>query len=178
VTLSELRALSESSVHELEAQLQTIGIDRLAIVGVGNPLKGDDFAGSFVAKKLMSRLPKNARRPLILDAESSPENFTGRIRVFRPKTVIFIDSAIMRSSPSTIRLIDLQETDYPYFSTHNLPLRLLGSLMAGVERLFLLGIEPKSTMFGDEMSSEVRRACDSVVDAVCAIVGKELGVQS
>jgi hydrogenase 3 maturation protease len=147
----------------------------LAIVGVGNRLKGDDFAGSLVLKKLKSKLVQG-RGLLLLDAEAAPENFTEEVRAFGPDAVVFVDSALMGYSPGTVKLVDLQETEYPYFSTHNVPLKLLSRVMGDIRRSFLLGIEPKTTEFGEEMSSEVKLACESVVQAVHNVLTEEVEI--
>lgn len=171
MTLSELQGSSAASVGELEMRLRRIGTGKLAIVGVGNPLKGDDFAGSLVVKRLKRKFAHRKNRTLLLDAETTPENLTDKIRAFGPETVIFVDSAVMGCPPGTIKLVDLQDTEYPYFSTHNLPLRLLIGLMGDSPRAFLLGIEPLTTDFGEKMSREVKLACESVVDVVHRTVG-------
>jgi hydrogenase 3 maturation protease len=172
VTLGELQGFTGGSTQQLEASLHTIGIQRLAIVGVGNCLRGDDFAGSFVAKRLAERLPDGARRSLVLDAENSPEHVVRRVRDFGAETLVFIDTSIMGSPPGTVKLMDLQKTEYPYFSTHNIPLKLLANMMGEVKQSFLLGIEPKSTKFGEKMSEEVRRSCASLVNVICRIVAE------
>ena len=172
VSFSELRGSTGGLTQQLEASLRTIGIQKLAIVGVGNPFRGDDFAGSLVAKGLARRLSDCTCRPLILDAENSPEDILQRVRDSEAKTVVFIDTAIMGSQPGRIVLMDLQKTEYPYFSTHNVPLKLLANMMGKVRRSFLLGIEPKSTEFGEKMSEEVRRSCALLVNVICRIVAE------
>jgi hydrogenase 3 maturation protease len=172
VTLSEPQGFIGGATQQLEVSLRSIGIQKLAIVGVGNSLRGDDFAGSFVAKRLADRLPDDSRRPLVLDAENSPEDVAQRVRDFSAETLVLIDATIMGSPPGTVKLIDLQKTEYPYFSTHNVPLKLLANMMGEVKRSFLIGIEPKSTEFGEKMSEEVRRSCASLVNVICRIVAE------
>ena len=172
MTLTEPQGFTGGPIHQLEASLSTVGIQKLAIVGVGNSLRGDDFAGSFVAKRLAERLSDSARRPLVLDAENSPEDVVRRISEFGAETLVFIDTTIMGSQPGTVKLMDLQKTDYPYFSTHNVPLKLLANMIGEVKRSFLLGIEPKSTGFGEKMSEEVRRSCTSLVRVICRTVAE------
>ena len=172
VTLTEPEGFTGGATQQLEVSLRTVRIQKLAIVGVGNSLRGDDFAGSFVAKRLANRLPDGAGRPLVLDAENSPEDVARRVRDFGAETLVFVDTTIMGSPPGTVKLMDLQKTEYPYFSTHNVPLRLLANMMGQVKRSFLLAIEPKSTEFGEKMSEEVRRSCVSLVNVICRIVAE------
>jgi hydrogenase 3 maturation protease len=166
----EPNGASSAAVEELEMRLREIRARRLVIIGVGNFMRADDFAGSLVAKKLMSRFGQVAHRLLILDTKDSPENFTKEVRAFEPDTVVFVDSAVMGCPPGTIRMISLDETRYPYFSTHNLPLRLLTPVMGDVESSFLIGIEPRTTEFGEQMSEEVKAACSHAAEAIYRVV--------
>jgi hydrogenase 3 maturation protease len=172
MTLIELEGPSAGAAKEIEKRLREIGARRLAIIGVGNSLKGDDFAGSLVAKKLMSRFNQTGHHPLILDAEDAPENFTEEIRAYGADAVIFIDSAAMGCSPGTVKLVPIDETQYPYFSTHNLPLKLLNSVMGDVEDSFLIGIEPKTTEFCERMSEEVKAAVTQVVQIIHKVIAE------
>jgi hydrogenase 3 maturation protease len=168
--LFEPKGAPAAAVKELEMGLREIRARRLVIIGVGNSMRGDDFAGSLVAKKLMSRFSQGTHRLLVLDAEDSPENFTKEVRAFQPDTVVFIDSAAMGCPPGTIRMLPLNETGYPYFSTHNLPLRLLAAVMGDVESLFLVGIEPRTTEFGEQMSEDVKAACSQAAETILRVV--------
>jgi hydrogenase 3 maturation protease len=172
MTLIELEGPSAGAAKEIEKRLREIGARRLAIIGVGNSLKGDDFAGSLVAKRLMSRFKQAAHRILVLDAGDAPENFTEKIRAFKADTVIFIDSAVMGTPPGTVRLVPLDETEYPYFSTHNVPLKLIRTVMGDVESSFLIGIEPRTTEFGEQMSGEVKAACTQVAETVYRVIAE------
>jgi hydrogenase 3 maturation protease len=172
MTLIELEGPSAGAGKEMEMRLREIGARRLAIIGVGNSLKGDDFAGSLVAKKLMSKFNQAVQKPLILDAQDAPENFTEEIRAFGPDAVIFIDSAVMGCPPGTVKLVPLDETQYPYFSTHNLPLRLLNTVMGDVEDSLLIGIEPKTTEFCERMSEEVKIACTQVAQTIHKVIAE------
>jgi hydrogenase 3 maturation protease len=168
--LVEPHGTSARAVKEMEVRLREIRARKLVIIGVGNSLRGDDFAGSLVARKLMSRFNHAVHRPLVLDAEDAPENFTEEIRAFGPDAVVFIDSAVMGCPPGTVRMIPLNETGYPYFSTHNLPLRLLCTVMGDVESSFLIGVEPRTTEFGEQMSEDVKAACGQVAQTIHKVI--------
>jgi len=56
---------------------------RVVIMGIGNPLRGDDAVGSVVAGALRARLqatspPADSGRVTVLDAEEIPESWLGR----------------------------------------------------------------------------------------------------
>ena len=65
---------------------------RLAVVGIGHELRGDDAAGVRVARALQSRFPTSDAL-VAIDAGSAPENHTGALRRFKPDLVLLIDAA-------------------------------------------------------------------------------------
>jgi len=65
----------------------------VVILGIGNQLRGDDFAGSLVARKLGQELKKNY--VTVFDGGIVPENFTGMIKREDPSHIILIDAADM-----------------------------------------------------------------------------------
>ncbi|TLN06394.1 hydrogenase maturation protease, partial [bacterium] len=93
---------------------------RLALLGIGNELNGDDAAGVLVLRALRARL---ASRPhlLLLEAGLAPEAFTGPLRRFAPDCVILIDAALLDEAPGTVARVDWQQTDGLSATTHTLP---------------------------------------------------------
>jgi hypothetical protein len=75
MALAEPQGSSAGAVKEMEMRLREIRARKLTIIGVGNSLRGDDFAGSLVVKKLMSRLNQVIHRSLVLDAGFSASLF-------------------------------------------------------------------------------------------------------
>jgi hydrogenase 3 maturation protease len=65
---------------------------RVAVVGVGNELNGDDAAGISVARNLWAdrEIPACCFK---IETGSLPENASGPLRRFHPDLVIFVDAA-------------------------------------------------------------------------------------
>ena len=87
----------------LEIQLKEWldGAKKIAIIGIGNEFKKDDFVGSFIARKL-----KNvafSKRVLILDCGTVPESYTDKIIEFNPSHILVIDAAHLGMRPSTFK---------------------------------------------------------------------------
>jgi len=118
-------------------------LPRLAIVGIGNELNGDDAAGVLVIRQLHRSLPV-LNDVLLVEGSVAPENFTSVIRQFSPDWVWLLDAAEMGEVPGTVRLVDWENTGGITAISHGLPPTLFARfLMAelGV-RIFLLGIQP------------------------------------
>ena len=131
---------------------------KIVFIGVGHPLRGDDYVGSYVVKELIKRV---ARKPLnvdFLDAEDSVESIITKAIRTTPKHVIFVDSCEMNSQPGEIQLISVSETDYPFFTTHGIPLKLLSERLMPESEAWILAIQPKKVEFSEKMSPEMKEA--------------------
>jgi hydrogenase 3 maturation protease len=142
---------------------------RVAVLGIGNDLAGDDAVGVVIARELAARVGRQAEC-FVLDAGTAPENFTGPLRRFRPDSVLLVDAAHLSAEPGTIAWLDWRQTDGLSGSTHTLPPSVLARFL--VEelacRLALLVIQPAQLEFGCPLSPAVRHAADRVVERLAA----------
>lgn len=138
---------------------------RVAIVGIGNELSGDDAVGVLIARELASRIGPQPDR-LVLDAGTAPENFTGLLRRFRPDLVLLVDAAHLSAEPGTAVWLDWEQTDGLSGSTHTLPPSVLAQFLVQELgcRLALLVVQPAHLEFDCPLSPPVREAADRVVD--------------
>src|SRR5512141_839488 len=84
--------------------------NRIAILGIGNPLRSDDAAGVLVARRLAdSALPRDLDSVLVIEAGHAPENATAGLRRFSPQVVLLVDAAEMGVAPGTVRWVALEE---------------------------------------------------------------------
>ena len=72
---------------------------KLIVLGVGNELKSDDGVGPFIIKQLKDQNIENENM-LFIDAETVPENFTGKIRKENPTHLIIVDACLMNAQPA------------------------------------------------------------------------------
>ncbi|MEM2272909.1 MAG: hydrogenase maturation peptidase HycI [Candidatus Bathyarchaeia archaeon] len=135
------------------------GYQRLVILGVGNPLRGDDSLGLEILKRMKSRFPKNVR---IICGGVAPENFISKIKRFKPSHVLIIDAALFGGKPGEAKLIPPEQISDVSVSTHTMPLHLLAWLIQRETnaKIALLGIEPKNLSLGEGISQEIREAID------------------
>ena len=143
---------------------------RVAIVGIGNPLRNDDAAGMLVAREIQHReQAADASHLLVIQAGHAPENVTGELRSFAPKLILLIDAAEMRDIPGAICWVPIQSIEGMSASTHSLPLSMLARYLT-LElncMVALIGIQPKSNDFGETVSVEVSQAVHAIVDKMC-----------
>ena len=137
---------------------------RLALLGIGNELNGDDAAGVLAVRALRARLTSRPQL-LLIEAGLAPEAFTAPLRRFKPDCVILIDAALLDEAPGTIELVDWQQTDGLSATTHTLPPSVLVKFIqhefgCPVE---LILIQPEDIDFDHPVSPSVYKAIDSVV---------------
>jgi hydrogenase 3 maturation protease len=140
---------------------------KVAVLGIGHELRGDDAVGIVVARGLE---PLAASRDwlLVIDAGPVPENFIGTLRRFKPDLVLLVDAAQLDERPGSVRWVDWRDTVALTTSTHTLPLTVLCSYLVselGCE-VAILGIQPTCTVIGASLSLSVRRAAHSIVRAL------------
>jgi len=140
------------------------GAKRVAVLGCGSVLGGDDAAGMEVAERL-SDLRGDARAYC---GSTAPENFTGEIKRFRPDVLLVVDAADMGWKPGEVALIPTEDIAGVSFSTHMLPLRIMLDYLR-VEtgcQVRLIGIQGAALGFGADMTQPVSAAVDAVSNAL------------
>lgn len=146
------------------------GHSRLAVLGVGNELYGDDAAGVLVARRLQAII--NRGDVLVLDAGGVPENCTGALRRFEPDTVLLVDAALMNAEPGTIRCLSWQEVVGLDASTHTFPLHMLAKYLSDElnSAVWLVVIQPARCDFDTPPSLPVETAVNSLVQFLSLLV--------
>jgi|SRR5579859_317147 len=148
------------------------GRPRVAVVGLGQELRGDDAAGCFVARRLQTDLSKDETR-LVLEAGPAPESQTGPLRKFRPALVIFVDAAQLGEAPGAVRWLPWEATAGTSNSTHGLPIEMTArylSAMLGCQ-IFVIGIQPAEMTLGAALTPAVQAAADELAAGLLAVLG-------
>lgn len=138
------------------------------VLGVGNPLRGDDGVGSYIARALSERGLR------AFDCETVPENWIGKVASLRPSTVLIIDALVGGGEPGSLTVLDREQIPYEVSSTHSLSLSLfVEHLTARLNtRVILVGIEPLSTRFGEGLSQPVRTTAEEIITELVERFGK------
>ena len=148
-------------------------VPRIAVLGVGNPMRSDDAAGVLLARALSERdCARNTDCVLILEAGQAPENRTGELRRFGPDVVVIIAAADMKEWPGTIRWIPEDSIDGMSASTHSLPLSLLARYLKLELNcvVTILGIQFVSNELGERVSPEVLQAVEEVAGVLDELI--------
>lgn len=146
---------------------------RLAVVGIGNELRGDDAAGIAVIRKLnQERTVAKQESVFLVEGGNAPENHTGPLRRFSPHLVLLIDMAQMNQEPGKVCWLPWQETSGLSASSHTMPPYVLARFLTTDMHcdVALIGIQPFDTSLTTAMSTAVQTAVDSIVSGIVNIV--------
>ena len=149
---------------------------RLAVMGIGHELCGDDAVGLQVAR-MLSEVEGNNPQLLIIEAGPAPENFTGLLRRFEPDLIWLVDAALFEAPPGEVRCLPWEQVEGMSASTHTLPLNILAAYLTaelGCE-LELIGIQPGQTFADAPLTPPVRKAAKAVVAELVDLIRHPTG---
>ncbi len=158
-------------------QNKLAGARRIAVLGIGSDLRGDDVAGMLAAEDVAKYTIKKPRSKIkVFFGSTAPENLTGEIKKFIPTNLIIIDTVEMREKPGTILVLEPGEVGADVsFSTHKMPAKILAQyFMNSLKcKIIIIGIQPSSIEFGKAPSKDVKSAAKEIASAIRdAIYGK------
>ena len=151
----------------LAAQLAERLTGRVVVVGIGNPLRGDDGAGARLAESLA-----DTAGALVINAEEVPENHLGRVVQARPDRVLMVDAVDLGATPGAVALLSATELRDYAPSTHRVPLAVLADFLGqatGAEVL-LLAVQPGRCGFGVGLTAEVEGSVASLATLLGALL--------
>jgi hydrogenase maturation protease len=143
-------------------------IERALVVGMGNPLRGDDGAGREVARRLREKDLLNVR---VVETEGEA---TALLSLMEGSHVLYlIDACVSGARKESYHRIDLAKQDLPpafNLSSHGFGLAEAVALARTLGRLpdhcVVYAIEGERFDIGATLSEAVSRAIDAVVAAL------------
>ena len=139
--------------------------NKLIVLGVGNELKCDDGAGPYIIKKLKAENIENDNL-IFIDAQTVPENFTGKIRKEDPSHLIIVDACLMGSEAGEMKIVDKYDFAEIGISTHSMSLSyFVKYLEKGIDcDIIFVGIEPESMDWADKPTECVEKTANEFVE--------------
>lgn len=138
---------------------------KLIILAVGNELKSDDGVGPYIIKKLKSDMTENETL-LLIDAQTVPENFTGKIKKENPSHIIIVDACLMDSNPGNIQIVDKNNFADIGISTHSMSLSYFVKYLEKDNdyKIIFVGIEPETMDWGDNPTPNVEKTANEFIE--------------
>lgn len=131
------------------------------LLGIGNCLRSDDGAGSYIAKHF------EHHHWVALNGKSAPENTTSIIKKIRPQLLVIVDATQMGLKAGSFRIIPFGKIISLQLSTHSMPLNfLIEYLTPYCQKIILIGIQPLSTDLGENLSESVLKGCHRMIKLI------------
>jgi hydrogenase 3 maturation protease len=167
-----LKGLSSVSIS-LKKWLRDV--DKLVILGVGNPLRSDDKVGVLIIESLNN----NSSKVKIINCREVPENYLGEIINYNPEKILFIDgisAGLPVGEPIFLQFTQNSPQEDITLSTHSLPLQVSANFIQNSigASTALLGIQVASTNFGKKLHSSVKKTADSLTSLLNEILSNSL----
>jgi len=139
----------------------------VVLVGVGNPLFGDDAAGCLVANGLAG-----APGLEVVQADDVPERYVTQIADGAPDVVVLVDAVDLGALPGSVAVLEKEAMASYEPSTHRVPLGLIAEFIqrASGADVFVLAIQPGRVQLGADLSCEVARSVESLRELIRQLV--------
>jgi hydrogenase maturation protease HycI len=127
---------------------------RTVILGVGNPLQGDDAIGPNLVDFLHGRIEAT-----VINGGEVPENYLSSIRAAQPEVVLIVVALELGAEPGYIAVLDADRLRAIGNFTRNPGLAFLAVMIqdgTGAE-VILVGVQPEATAFAAGLSSPVHQ---------------------
>ncbi|MCQ2970424.1 MAG: hydrogenase maturation peptidase HycI [archaeon] len=150
---------------DLELNDFIMDFKKLVVLGVGNELKSDDGVGPFIIKKLIEENIVNDNL-ILINAETVPENFTGKIRKEQPSHIIIVDACLMGAQPGDIKIVDKDDFANIGISTHSMSLSYFVRYLERSNdfKIIFVGIEPETMEWGENPTEKVENTAYYFID--------------
>jgi hydrogenase 3 maturation protease len=168
----------------------------LAVLAMGNELRGDDAVALEVARLLKQRGHSSSQKCegaarnrvkgspsskvegniVIFEAHTVPEAFVGPVCSAAPSHVLIVDAAELGDKPGAWRILEKEEIDDALVSTHHMPATAMAGEMerrCGAQVIFI-GIQPKTRAVGVGLCSECEKAASEIAEIILKSTKKSL----
>jgi hydrogenase maturation protease HycI len=136
------------------------------ILGIGNPLQGDDAIGPCLVDLLRGRVEAT-----LINAGEVPENYLNAIRAACPEVVLIIVALGLGAEPGYVAVMDADRLRAIENFTRNPGLAFLSVMIqdgTGAE-VILLGVQPKATKFAAELTKPVNQTLHNLEDMLVSV---------
>lgn len=153
-------------------------MNKIGIIGIGNPLRKDDGLGIYLLEKLRKqnkKLPKNID---LLDGGTGGMNLLHILPSY--KKILIIDAVNFNKNPGETKLFRLEDIQNPKesisLSTHEKDFKKILKLSEELDELpnsvYIFGIQPKEISFGQGFSEIIEKNIDNIFNILVSQIGK------
>jgi hydrogenase 3 maturation protease len=139
---------------------------RTVILGIGNPLQGDDAIGPSLVDFMHGRVDAT-----LINAGEVPENYLSSIQAAQPEVVLIIVALELGAEAGCVAIMDADRLRAIENFTRNPGLAFLAVLIqdsTGAE-VILVGVQPEETAFAAELSYAVHQTLNTLEEMLVSV---------
>jgi hydrogenase maturation protease len=142
---------------------------RFIVIGIGNPDRGDDAVGRWVARRLKGQLPS------VVAIHEQDGEATGLLACMEGAAAVWlVDACVSGKPPGTVQRFDVTDMPLPQgafnLSTHGFGLNEAIELARALDQLpprcIVYAVEAGSVVAGEPLSSKVAAAVEEVAGRI------------
>ena len=164
---------NDGEIMSFESQLEGFlsNSEKLIVLGVGNDLKCDDGVGPFIIKRLKEEDIEDENL-IFINAETVPENFTGKLRKENPTNIIIVDAGLMNGNLGDTQIVDKDDFSNIGISTHSMSLSYFVKYLEKDNdfKIIFVGIEPESLDYGENLTENVEKTAFDFINILKGII--------
>jgi hydrogenase maturation protease len=146
---------------------------KIAVIGVGQSLRGDDAVGLEAIRQWQEKFPETARRPEVRVEASELPSLTLLEMLSDVNAAILVDAIQSFEKPGTIHCLDedqLMSFTFSSKSAHGWgvaeTLKLGHQLLLKIPPIRIIAVEAEQMQMGAELSEAVQQALPKVCDLI------------
>jgi hydrogenase 3 maturation protease len=152
------------NLRDIKNKLSVYNSSEVVFIGLGNELRGDDWAGIYLLRTL--KASGSFKGSHFIEAGISPENYVANVLDLNPAVIVFIDASRCGATPGEIRFIDPSEVEMSGFSTHSYSIKLIEKFFMYCQdiKFIYIGIVPLQMHMGKGLSRQVQESIKKVFE--------------
>lgn len=141
---------------------------RVAILGIGNELRGDDGFGPYLVESIKGKVDA-----ALFNCGTVLENYYNPIVKAKPDVIILLDIVNFEGPYGEIGIFEKDDILKVGFSTHNISPKVFLEMLTNTiaADIIMIGVKPKVTAFGSDISLEVKESADTLKDFFIKLLG-------
>ena len=153
------------NLHDFENALRDYPVNKIAFIGLGNPLRSDDAAGLIFLNRLHAL--NHFKEAWFIEAGTNPENYLQQIIDCPASLVVFIDASQWGGRPGEITWLSSDNIDTIAISTHAFSIKMVEEYLQAERRFDFryLVIEPEYLDIGEGLSKSVSNSLDKFFES-------------
>jgi len=134
---------------------------KVVILGIGNELRGDDGFGPYLVESIKGKIDA-----ALFNCGTVLENYYNPIVKAKPDVIILLDIVNFEGPYGEIGIFEKDDILKVGFSTHNISPKIFLEMLTNTitSDIIMVGVKPKVTVFGSDISPEVKESADMLKD--------------